>query len=286
MKGKSLIISGVTAIALLASPAASQASNGDVQQITQKHQNIEIFTKMVTQNIQSSNLKDFSSQVDWDKIDAELKKYNISLNEFKEAPAQAQPAKEEAAKKAPASPEQPAETPVAEQQPEEQAQAEEPQAAQPQEEAPQPQAEEEPAAEVQDNGQADQQEASPVSDFEQQVVELTNAERSKEGLPALELDTELSKVADDKSLDMQQNQYFSHTSPTHGSPFDMMKAYGIQYSSAGENIAMGQGSPEEVVQAWMNSEGHRKNIMSSSFTHIGVGHVENGNYWTQMFISK
>ncbi|MFC0270667.1 CAP domain-containing protein [Metabacillus herbersteinensis] len=127
---------------------------------------------------------------------------------------------------------------------------------------------------------------SSVSAFEQKVVELTNVERQKQGLKPLQLDTELSKVAREKSSDMQRNNYFSHTSPTYGSPFDMMKKYGIDYRAAGENIAMGQRSPEEVVKAWMNSEGHRKNIMSSDFTHIGVGHVAQGNYWTQMFIGK
>ena len=76
------------------------------------------------------------------------------------------------------------------------------------------------------------------------------------------------------------------TSPTYGSPFDMMKTFGISYKSAGENIAMGQTTPEQVVQAWMNSPGHRENIMNSSFTHIGVGYVASGNYWTQMFIGK
>jgi len=128
--------------------------------------------------------------------------------------------------------------------------------------------------------------ASQVSAFEQQVVDLTNQERAKQGLPALTLDTELSKVAKEKSLDMKKGGYFSHTSPNYGSPFDMMKEFGITYRSAGENIAMGQSTPEEVVNAWMNSEGHRKNILSSSFTHIGVGHVAEGNYWTQMFIGK
>jgi uncharacterized YkwD family protein len=128
--------------------------------------------------------------------------------------------------------------------------------------------------------------SSAVSAFEQQVVELTNQERAKNGLPALKLDVELSKVARDKSKDMQTKNYFSHTSPTYGSPFDMMKAYGISYKAAGENIAMGQRSPEEVVQAWMNSQGHRENIMNPNFTHIGVGHVATGNYWTQMFIGK
>ena len=128
--------------------------------------------------------------------------------------------------------------------------------------------------------------SSAVSAFEQQVVELTNQERAKNGLPALKLDVELSKVARDKSKDMQTKNYFSHTSPTYGSPFDMMKAYGVSYKSAGENIAMGQRSPQEVVQAWMNSQGHRENIMNANFTHIGVGHVTTGNYWTQMFIGK
>ena len=128
--------------------------------------------------------------------------------------------------------------------------------------------------------------SSSVSAFEQQVVQLTNQERAKNGLPALKLDVELSKVAREKSRDMQAKNYFSHTSPTYGSPFDMMKAYGISYKAAGENIAMGQRSPEEVVQAWMNSQGHRENIMNPNFTHIGIGHITQGNYWTQMFIGK
>lgn len=128
--------------------------------------------------------------------------------------------------------------------------------------------------------------ATQVSAFEQKVVELTNQERAKQGLPALQLDTELSKVARAKSQDMQAKGYFSHTSPTYGSPFDMMKQFGITYRAAGENIAMGQQSPEAVVKAWMNSEGHRANILNKSYTHIGVGHVANGNYWTQMFIGK
>jgi uncharacterized YkwD family protein len=127
---------------------------------------------------------------------------------------------------------------------------------------------------------------SAVSAYEQKVVELTNQQRTKNGLKPLVLDTELSKVAREKSRDMQSKGYFNHTSPTYGSPFDMMKKFGITYRSAGENIAMGQRTPEEVVNAWMNSDGHRKNILSSNFTHIGVGHIANGNYWTQMFIGK
>jgi uncharacterized YkwD family protein len=130
------------------------------------------------------------------------------------------------------------------------------------------------------------QTTSALSAYEQKVVDLTNQERAKNGLATLKVDTALSKVAREKSLDMSKNGYFSHTSPTYGSPFDMMKQFGISYQYAGENIAMGQRTPEEVVQAWMNSEGHRKNILSANFNYIGVGYVESGNYWTQMFISK
>jgi len=125
-----------------------------------------------------------------------------------------------------------------------------------------------------------------VSAFEAKVVELTNAERAKNGLSPLSIDNQLMKVAHAKSQDMATNKYFSHTSPTYGSPFDQIKAAGITYRAAGENIAQGQRTPEEVVQAWMNSSGHRANILNANFTHIGVGYVENGNYWTQQFIQK
>ena len=125
-----------------------------------------------------------------------------------------------------------------------------------------------------------------ISQYASEVINLTNQERAKSGLPALKADTQLSGVAQKKCLDMQQNNYFSHTSPTYGSPFDMMRDFGVTYEAAGENIAQGQSTPQEVVQAWMNSEGHRKNIMSNSFTHIGVGFEQGGNHWTQMFIGK
>ena len=87
-----------------------------------------------------------------------------------------------------------------------------------------------------------------------------------------------------KSQDMKDNKYFSHTSPVYGSPFDMMKNFGINYRTAAENIAKGQATPQAVVNAWMNSSGHRANILNPSFTKIGVGYVKSGNYWTQMFI--
>lgn len=121
---------------------------------------------------------------------------------------------------------------------------------------------------------------------EQEVVKLVNAERAKAGLPALKEDWELSRVAKYKSQDMHDKNYFDHTSPTYGSPFAMMKKFGITYKSAGENIAKGQKSASEVVNAWMNSEGHRANILNKNYTHIGIGFVKDGNYWSQMFIQK
>lgn len=129
-------------------------------------------------------------------------------------------------------------------------------------------------------------ESTILSEYELEVVELTNVERQKHGLAPLQIDEALSKVARVKSEDMAKQNYFNHNSPTYGSPFDMMKQFGISYRTAGENIAMGQRSPQEVVNAWMNSEGHRANILNSNFTHIGVGHASNGNYWTQQFIGK
>ena len=121
---------------------------------------------------------------------------------------------------------------------------------------------------------------------EEQVASLVNKERAKEGLAPLTIDWELARVAKYKSQDMHDKNYFSHTSPTYGSPFDMMKNFGISYNAAGENIAQGQKSATQVMEAWMNSSGHRANIMDAKFTHIGVGYVEDGNYWTQMFIKK
>ena len=156
---------------------------------------------------------------------------------------------------------------------------------QPKEETPVQPAPQKPATPEQPK-QENPAQASSLSEFERQVVQLTNAERAKAGLAPLQIDEELSRVAREKSRDMAVNRYFSHTSPTYGSPFDMMRSYGINYRAAGENIAKGQRSPQEVVNAWMNSQGHRENIMSPNFTHIGVGHVESGNHWTQMFIGK
>ncbi|WP_075617777.1 CAP domain-containing protein [Paenisporosarcina indica] len=128
--------------------------------------------------------------------------------------------------------------------------------------------------------------SASISSIEQQVLTLTNQERSKEGLKPLAADTALMASARAKSADMSNNNYFSHNSPTLGSPFDQMKARGITYRAAAENIAMGQRTAAEVVQGWMESPGHRANIMNGNYTHIGIGYVANGNYWTQQFIQK
>lgn len=125
-----------------------------------------------------------------------------------------------------------------------------------------------------------------VSNYEKQVADLVNKERAKVGLKPLILDTNLSKVARLKSQDMNDKNYFDHYSPTYGSLDNMLKKFGISYRYAGENIAQGQQTPEQVMKSWMNSEGHRKNILSPNYTHIGVGHYGTSNYWTQQFIGK
>ncbi|MET3195141.1 putative YkwD family protein [Bacillus sp. OAE603] len=128
--------------------------------------------------------------------------------------------------------------------------------------------------------------SSSLSAFETKVVELTNVERSKAGLKPFKINNELSKVSCIKSQDMTDKNYFDHNSPTYGSPFDMMKKFGISYKTAAENIAKGQKTPEEVVKAWMNSSGHRANILNSNLDQIGVGFDSRSNAWTQMFISQ
>ncbi len=123
--------------------------------------------------------------------------------------------------------------------------------------------------------------------YEQQVLALVNQERAKQGLSALSWSDELTAVARAHSKDMAARGFFSHTNPDGQSPFDRMKAAGISYRTAGENIAAGQRTPQEVVNAWMNSEGHRANILNASYTRLGVGYASGSGaystYWTQCF---
>jgi uncharacterized YkwD family protein len=124
--------------------------------------------------------------------------------------------------------------------------------------------------------------AQAKSSFEQQVVNLVNQYRAKSGLKTLKVSANLSGMAKDKAIDMYSKNYFDHTSPTYGSPFEMMKTYKISYSYAGENIAMGQKTAQAVMNAWMNSPGHRANILNAKYTTIGVAYYK--GEWVQEFI--
>ncbi|MBE6910448.1 MAG: sporulation protein [Ruminococcaceae bacterium] len=133
------------------------------------------------------------------------------------------------------------------------------------------------------------QQETPAADaseraYEREVVRLVNEERAKAGVAPLTEDGELSRIARLKSRDMRDRGYFDHNSPAYGTPFQMLRSFGITYRTAGENIAMGYRTPEAVVAAWMNSPGHRANILNASYTTIGVGFVADGGYWTQEFI--
>lgn len=126
--------------------------------------------------------------------------------------------------------------------------------------------------------------SAPVASFEEEVVRLVNQERAKQGLAPLTHRADVKNVAEKKAMDMINSNYFSHTSPNYGSPFDMLKSFGITYRSAGENIAKGQKSPQEVMNAWMNSSGHRANILNRNYNGIGVGFYNGA--WVQLFVQS
>ncbi len=119
------------------------------------------------------------------------------------------------------------------------------------------------------------------------VLKLVNQERKKAGVPELTLSQKLTDIAYTKAKDMADKNYFSHQSPTYGSPFDMLKQFGVSYTYAGENIAAGQKTAEEVMNSWMNSSGHKANILNKNYTQLGVGFYRGGQYgteWVQLFI--
>lgn len=123
-----------------------------------------------------------------------------------------------------------------------------------------------------------------VLSYAEQVVALVNAERAKAGLNALTLDTEIASAALVRAKETEIS--FSHTRPDGRHFSTALSDSGISFRGAGENIAWGQRSPEEVMNGWMNSEGHRANILNPNFTKIGVGYYQNAagrNYWTQLF---
>ncbi len=129
---------------------------------------------------------------------------------------------------------------------------------------------------------------STLSSDEKEVFDLINKQRINNGLSALKIDTEVQNVARVKAKDMVDNNYFSHNSPTYGSPFDMLKSFKVSYKIAGENIA-GNSSNSAAVTAWMNSSGHKANILNSAFNYTGIGVVKSSKYgkvYVQMFIGK
>ena len=133
------------------------------------------------------------------------------------------------------------------------------------------------------------EEAIPQLGLARVMLAQVNKQRRSAGLSELSLSQELTKVAQIKAEDMRDQGYFGHTSPNYGSPFEMMQEFGINYGTAGENIAQGQPSVESVMAGWMNSSGHRANILNENFTQLGVGYCidEAGNtYWVQMFIGE
>ncbi|NLW48641.1 MAG: hypothetical protein GXY86_15105 [Firmicutes bacterium] len=128
--------------------------------------------------------------------------------------------------------------------------------------------------------------SSGLTAEESKMVNLVNQARTGQGVKPLSVNSQLVTLARRKSQDMVDKNYFSHTSPTYGSPFEMMKSAGVKYSTAGENIA-GAATTESAHQNLMNSPGHRANILNSSFTQIGIGIVSGSQYgkmFTQMFI--
>lgn len=123
---------------------------------------------------------------------------------------------------------------------------------------------------------------------EWEVFNLINQQRSQNGLSPLKIDYEVQRVARIKAQDMVNNNYFSHTSPTYGSPFNMLNNFKVSYRTAGENIA-GNSSNSAAVTAWMNSSGHKANILNSSFNYTGIGVINGSKYgkiYVQMFIGK
>lgn len=129
---------------------------------------------------------------------------------------------------------------------------------------------------------------SSMNSDEKEVFDLINKQRTNNGLPALQNDSEVQRIARIKAQDMVDNNYFSHNSPTYGSPFDMLKSFKVSYKTAGENIAANS-SNSSAVTAWMNSSGHKANILNSSFNYTGIGVVSSPRYgkmYVQMFIGK
>ncbi|MEU8828186.1 CAP domain-containing protein [Streptomyces sp. NPDC048636] len=124
---------------------------------------------------------------------------------------------------------------------------------------------------------------SGSSSLQDQIVALVNKERAKVGCKSVNVDTKLTKAAQAHSEDMAKHNDMSHTGSDGSSPDDRIERAGYSWSAYGENVAYGYSSPESVMEGWMNSSGHRANILNCDFKEIGVGHAQPGHYWTQDF---
>lgn len=131
-------------------------------------------------------------------------------------------------------------------------------------------------------------ESSTGQSDESQLLSLINNARKNAGLKLLKSDSTLMKISEIKAEDLVKNKYFAHVSPVYGSPFDMMKKYGVKYRAAGENIA-GSSTIKEAFDAWMKSESHKKNIMNKNFNYTGIGVVQSPTYGkilVQQFVGR
>ncbi len=251
-----LTLSSTSVFAATTTCTKSNFNNYDFNSLKNYISNLGNGTADVAKVTVNGKTVDLNS-IDWKSILNNKTTYSTDNKETAEKPAKPQTPAEK-----PAKPQTPAEKPV------------------------KPQTPTEKPAKPQQEDKSDTTVPSSVSSYEQKVVELVNVERQKSGLSSLTLDTSISNIARMKSADMANNNYFAHQSPTYGSAGDMLTKYGVKWSAWGENIASGQRTPQEVVTAWMNSPGHRANIMSTNFSKIGVGYAVNSNgtpYWTQMF---
>lgn len=142
-----------------------------------------------------------------------------------------------------------------------------------------------------------------ITPYSTDVFNLVNQERASRGIAqvsvlyrVITIGTRtvrvnyLGRIATIKAADMRNNNYFSHTSPTYGTPGEMLIRFGVDWTAYGENIAAGQRTPQEVMNAWMDSPGHRENILNPDFTYLGVGYVpgntesDYATYWVQLFV--
>ncbi|MCF6411145.1 CAP domain-containing protein [Pseudalkalibacillus salsuginis] len=236
----------------------------------QEQPHVQVYTQVAQVQVDQNQLQNYvqnclkGKELDpaiKEKILEALKKAQNEQGEKKEAAPAEQPKAEQPAPEKEAAPaEQPA--------PEKEAAPAPEQKATPQEQ---------PNTEQQKSEQPASEGEFQLTADEQKMVDLVNQERQKAGLAPLEVDPALTKMARAKSKDMIDNNYFSHNSPTYGSPFDMMKQFGITYNTAGENIA-GNSSVEGAHTSLMNSDGHRKNILGSQYTKVGIGIVDGGQY--------